>query len=242
MRKNSVKVLLMGGQACILYGAAEFSRDIDLVILIDDENLAALQNALKELQAEPIAVPPFSRENLERGHSCHFRALDPQCYGLRIDVMAKMRGVAAFDELYARRTTVTTKDGSLEIDLLSLPDLVRAKKTQRDKDWPMIRRLVEVDYFTSQSSNSDQRDQQLAFWFAELRTAGLLIELSSKNPEIARQHARARPAVRAALDSSNEDVVKELALEESVERDLDRVYWEGLKRELEEFRRTIRKN
>jgi len=32
---------------------------------------------------------------------------------------------------------------------LSLPDLVQAKKTQRDKDWPMIRRLVEAHYFQS---------------------------------------------------------------------------------------------
>jgi hypothetical protein len=30
---------------------------------------------------------------------------------------------------------------------MGLPDLVQAKKTQPDKDWPMIRRLVEVNYF-----------------------------------------------------------------------------------------------
>jgi hypothetical protein len=30
---------------------------------------------------------------------------------------------------------------------MGLPDLVQAKKTQRDKDWPMIRWLVEVNYF-----------------------------------------------------------------------------------------------
>lgn len=30
----------------------------------------------------------------------------------------------------------------------ALGDLVLAKKTQRDKDWPMIRRLVEQSYFT----------------------------------------------------------------------------------------------
>jgi hypothetical protein len=33
-----VRALLMGGQACILYGAAEFSRDIDLAILTDPYN------------------------------------------------------------------------------------------------------------------------------------------------------------------------------------------------------------
>jgi hypothetical protein len=34
MRKNGVRYLLMGGQACVFYGAAEFSRDLDLVILL----------------------------------------------------------------------------------------------------------------------------------------------------------------------------------------------------------------
>ena len=67
IRKHRVDHLLMGGQACVLYGAAEFSRDLDLALLPDPANL----------------------------------------------------------------------------DLLSLPDLIAAKKTQRDKDWPMIRRLIE---------------------------------------------------------------------------------------------------
>ncbi len=30
MNTHRVKSLLMGGQACVLYGAAEFSRDTDL--------------------------------------------------------------------------------------------------------------------------------------------------------------------------------------------------------------------
>jgi hypothetical protein len=36
----------MGGQACVLYGAAEFSRDIDLAILADPHNLSRLGEAL----------------------------------------------------------------------------------------------------------------------------------------------------------------------------------------------------
>jgi hypothetical protein len=35
MRKHGVRCLLMGGQACVFYGAAEFSRDIDLALLAD---------------------------------------------------------------------------------------------------------------------------------------------------------------------------------------------------------------
>ena len=31
--KDRVKGLQMGGQACVLYGAAEFSRDVDVAVL-----------------------------------------------------------------------------------------------------------------------------------------------------------------------------------------------------------------
>jgi hypothetical protein len=57
-------------------------------------------------------------------------------------------------------------------DLLSLPDLVLAKKTQRDKDWPMIRRLVEAHYFENEA---DSNFEQIDFWIRELRTPTLLI-------------------------------------------------------------------
>jgi hypothetical protein len=35
--RHQVRALLMGGQACILYGGAEFSRDIDFAILASEE-------------------------------------------------------------------------------------------------------------------------------------------------------------------------------------------------------------
>jgi hypothetical protein len=63
----------MGGQACVFYGAAEFSRDLDLLILAEAANLANLRAALG---------------------------------GLRTDIMAVLRGVGPFEELWARRTTI----------------------------------------------------------------------------------------------------------------------------------------
>ena len=61
-QKYRVRALLMGGQACILYGAAEFSRDVDLAVLANDENLDRLRKALAELQAEAVFVPPLDKE------------------------------------------------------------------------------------------------------------------------------------------------------------------------------------
>ena len=60
IRANRVRALLMGGQACVFYGAAEFSRDTDLVLLASSEYFSRLNKTLSDLDAHVIAVPPYS--------------------------------------------------------------------------------------------------------------------------------------------------------------------------------------
>jgi hypothetical protein len=206
IRAHQVKALLMGGQACVFYGAAEFSRDTNLAILADGENLLRLQSALDELQAELIAVPSFDPAYLHAGHAIHFRCFHPDALRMRVDVMSKMRGVATFDELWERRTTVEMADGTLS-DLLALPDLVLAKKTQRDKDWPMIRRLIEAHYF---SNRDDPNPEQIAFWFQEMRTPSLLIGIAGEWPDHARAAVESRSLIAHAL--AHDEPLIELAL------------------------------
>ena len=231
IRKSGVKTLLMGGQACVLYGAAEFSRDLDLLVLADTANLANLQSALDDLQASPIAVPPFDVRHLLRGHAVHFRCGRADVAGLRIDVMAVLRGVAPFSELWDRRTTIHVDAEA--IDLLSEADLILAKKTQRDKDWPMIRRLVEQHYFEHAAAGSPQ---QAAFWLSELRTPELLVQVAAAHRELAR--ASGRPAVMAALQDDLEAVALALRTEEQEERRRDHEYWAPLRQELQDLRRS----
>ena len=117
MHAHHVRALLMGGQACVFYGAAEFSRHTDFAILADAENLARLRKALVELRAEPIAVPPFELKHLRRGHAVHFRCQHPEALRMRVDVMSKMRGVDSFAKLWKRRTVIELPDGT-KCDLL----------------------------------------------------------------------------------------------------------------------------
>ena len=132
LTSRQVQHLLMGGQACVLYGAAEFSRDTDIAILAEPANLDRLTEALGELQAEGIAVPPFELTYLERGHACHFRCHHKDAAGMRLDVMAVMRNVASFPELWARRTTIPIA-ADLSFEVMSVQDLVCAKKTSATK-------------------------------------------------------------------------------------------------------------
>jgi hypothetical protein len=228
-----VRALLMGGQACVFYGAAEFSRDTDFALRADAETLQRLDAALRELEASVIAVPPLSLEHLHRGHAVHFRCRHPDAAGLRVDVMAKMRGVPEFPELWDRRTTLQGDDGTI-YELMSLPDLVQAKKTQRDKDWPMIRRLIEADYLAGRDTPSPG---QIQFWLREARTPELLLELARRFPgEAAAMATGARPLLDAALKGDEDGMEARLAEEERAERAADRAYWVPLRQELERMR------
>jgi hypothetical protein len=232
MRAHRVRALLMGGQACVFYGAAEFSRDTDLAIVADAANLARLRRALDELQAEVIAVPPIGLKYLRRGHAIHFRCRHQEAVQMRVDIMAKMRGVDAFPKLWKRRTTLELPDGT-RCDLLSLPDLVQAKKTQRDKDWPMLRRLVEAHYF---QHRNNPKPAQVKFWLKELRTPELLIELARANAALCRRLAAVRPLLAHAATGNATALERALDAEETAERERDKVYWLPLRQELEKLR------
>jgi hypothetical protein len=229
---HSVRYLLMGGQACIFYGAAEFSRDCDIALLCEPDNLARLQEALDDLEAECIAVPPFEPGYLLRGHAVHFRCRATGVEGMRLDVMAQMRGVAPFAELWERRTTIDDPTGTA-IEVMSLPDLVAAKKTQRDKDWPMIRRLVEAHFSQHQNEPTAQR---VRFWLGSSRTPDMLIQLAGEHPELTGELVLDRPLLAHALESDHAGLERALAEEQESERAADRAYWDPLRKELERLR------
>jgi hypothetical protein len=235
IQKRRVTCLLMGGQACVFYGAAEFSRDTDLVVLAEADNLARLTQALDDLRAERIAVPPFESRYLEMGLAVHFRCQEPAAMNLRIDVMTKLRGVAPFAQLWDRRTTIEME--GTPIDLLSVADLVTAKKTQRDKDWPMIARLLETDYAAHYPARARERAN---FWLRELRTPELLVAVAREFSHAAQGLASSRPLLTLAIAGDVPALRTALRAEEDAEREADRQYWAPLKAELARLREAAR--
>ncbi len=230
--------LLMGGQACVFYGAAQFSKDIDFLILAEDENFEGLHAALGELKATRIAVPGFDPRVLDRGHAVHYRCKATGVEGLRVDIMTKLRDLPDFSILWDRRTTITESDGQ-QIDLLSVPDLVNAKKTQRMKDWPMISALVEGHY---DQYTSEPNPLRIEFWLRESRVEDRLIDLVVRFPaEAAAMAASTRPLLTLAITPDLPRLREALDAEVRAEQEKDRIYWEPLKREMEEFRRAERR-
>ena len=236
LSSHEVRHLLMGGQACVFYGAAEFSRDCDIVIVADSENLARLQSALNALQATRIAVPPFEKHYLDRGHAVHFRCQHPEALGIRLDVMSKMRGCDSFEQLWERRLTLEDAAGNI-YQLLGIEDLVAAKKTQRDKDWPMIRRLLDAHH---DEFHESPNDDQVRFWLRESRTPAVLIEMAKRFPQHCAEELKSRPLLKFAQLADQSKLQQELDEEQAGIREADRLYWRPLIQELGQLRAAQR--
>ena len=231
-KKEKVKALLIGGQACIVYGAAEFSRDSDFVIFADHLNLIRLKKALKTLRAEPVYFPELKAEYLKKGHACHFRCTAPGVERLRVDVMGKLRGCSPFPVLWRRRNRVKVAGVGL-IDVIGIKDLVQCKKTQRDKDWLMMGRLVENDILLADFKAAPKI---VVWWLSESRNTGALARLAGMYPKLARVVAAKRPLLKCALSGDLIKTQKLLLSEEWLERANDKRYWDPLKKELETMR------
>lgn len=130
--------------------------------------------------------------------------------------------------MWSRRETLLDEEDNA-YDLLSLPDLVCAKKTQREKDWPMLRRLMEAHYFQHRTSPTAA---QLEFWFREMRTSELLTDLAIVYPQVCKRMVPVRPLLQTALAGDIDGVRHQLNTEMLVESAVDRQYWAPLKKEL----------
>jgi len=236
IQTSGIRALLMGGQACVFYGAAQVSKDVDFLILADEENFSRLHAALVKLKASRIAVPRFDPDVLARGHAVHFRCQAPGVEGLRIDVMTKLRDLPDFGFLWERRTVVADNSGT-EFNLLSVPDLVSAKKTQRSKDWPVIEALVGIHFRENMHAPTSEWTE---FWLMEARSPELLIDLAARFPAEAGEFQPARPLLAHAIAGKLPALREALDAEVRAEQEKDRIYWEPLKREMEEFRRAER--
>lgn len=92
--------------------------------------------------------------------------------------MTRLRDLSDFDALWERRT-VFTDDLGMQYHFLSIPNLVQAKKTQRQKDWPVIELLGANHY---RENGVPPMPERITFWLKEIRTPELLQELTQRFP------------------------------------------------------------
>ena len=178
-----------------------------------------------------------AEDQVRRNHSVQYASIPEfPWYRLRKEGpgMHESSGCAAWPRSRpcGRRTSIELPDGA-RCELMALPDLVQAKKTQRDKDWPMVRRLLEAHYF----QNRDRATAaQIRFWLRELRTPELLVETAQRWPRAMIAQVRHRPVLRLARPGREHELAAALKEEEWGERRADARYWAPLGAELERLR------
>jgi hypothetical protein len=152
--------------------------------------------------------------------------------------MTRLRDVGDFEALWSRRTTIKDETGEI-FELISIEDLVQAKKTQRGRDWPVIDALVEAHY---RVLGGEPTPERVSFWLAESRTPERLIGLAKRFSSEARNKSNDRPLLHFAISSESEVLREALDAEVRADQAKDRAYWAPLKAELEAFRREERRS
>jgi hypothetical protein len=134
-----VEYLLISGQASILYGAATFSEDVDVWLRPSLPNARRLLRALASQRARVYKLTPvLSLRNMRFGHGFHF-TLPRGTDTLFLDVMAVPPRVGPFEDARRRATIMDGPYGPVSV--VSVPDLVELKKTQRFLDYDVISNL-----------------------------------------------------------------------------------------------------
>jgi len=115
---SHVEFVLVGGYAVIFHGRPRATKDLDLLVGIDDDNRRRLAQALETFGA-PDNVVRGARE-LVVGEVVYF-GVSP----LRVDVLASASGIDFVD--VRERAIVAELDG-LPVPVLALDDLIANKR------------------------------------------------------------------------------------------------------------------
>jgi hypothetical protein len=148
LERESVRYLLISGQASILYGAATFSEDVDLWIEPSAANIDRLVEALRRCKAVAHKLtPPLTVRNFRHGHGFHFRVPSPGGSEWYLDVMGKPPRVGGFSVAARRAAQFETPWGTIPV--VAIQDLVELKKTRRLADYDVISNLACIRLRTS---------------------------------------------------------------------------------------------
>ena len=139
LSSGKIDYVLVGGLAVALHGYQRVTMDVDVVLALDDENLAKFVDCAKSANLKPVLPVPIDSLRdaalIDQWHRENgmlaFALRGPNVMATVIDVL--VRPVVSFDEL--KRNAVTKRVGPLSIPVASIDDLITLKTgTGRSKD------------------------------------------------------------------------------------------------------------
>ncbi len=115
---HSVRYLVVGGYAVMMYSEPRFTKDLDLWISVDPENARAVYSALRAFGA-PLSG--LTEESFSQEGFFYQMGVPP----VRVDVMMSLPGMS-FDEAWPRRMMLEIEETA--IPFISKEDLIRIKR------------------------------------------------------------------------------------------------------------------
>ena len=135
LNECGVRYVVVGGLAVIRHGVVRGTKDVDVAVAMDDENLTQLQQLVERWQATNPDGTPLRTATLVAGGVLALRT--PHCL---VDILSAQLLPAPFDDVRAR-ADVKRIDG-VEAAICSLVDLVAMKRaTGRGADLVDLERL-----------------------------------------------------------------------------------------------------
>ena len=134
LNSRGVEHLVVGGVAMALHGRMRATKDIDVLVPRDVENMRRL---LEALEALPMGLSRKLNAKEENEKAITIIGDDP-----RVDVLKAAGDLAYRDAARAKRTA--TVDG-VEIPYVGLRELIRSKRTDRHQDQVDARELEAVE-------------------------------------------------------------------------------------------------
>jgi len=145
--EEGVQYLVVGGIAVNLYGYLRGTGDLDVLVLLEEENLGRMTDAMKKLgytERLPIKIQElqneaFAKKLMEERSLSAFSYMPDGDVPVIVDVIVD--GSLRFKELFER--SVIKKLDDLDVPVVSIDDLIDfKKKAGRPKDLEDLRWLV----------------------------------------------------------------------------------------------------
>ena len=228
-----VRHLIIGGQAAIIYGASQFTRDADFWVEPTARNVKALIKALDNLGARPRFLPPLDLRVLKKGHGVHF--IIPQAEGaFYVDLLGRPPRVSCFAPAY--RDAQTVRWYGLRIRVLDIPRLVATKKTNRDQDYTSIK-LLAGQVFEAARAASGRRPSVVRWLIQESRIPAHLLVIAQKwKGGLAMALKSRREAALLAAQNATENAIQiALDREKGKLQAANLAYWRPFIQELREM-------
>jgi hypothetical protein len=183
--------ILTSGQAVVYYGTAILSKDGDWLVEESDEACGWVRSVLAARGARYRAGAPLDPRWLAGGWSSHFEYRDEKGRRVRCDFLARPPRIEGSDlESLFRSPRAPGKLAVVDIETL-----IRMKRTQRAKDYPIIAelaRLLPEDREILYSTDPDR-----------------IIALAKRHGQVTHRP----PVLEAVRGGTREDVVVALAKE-----------------------------